>query len=220
MSADPVSLALMAGGTIAQMQSQQDQVDRRRSIANRQLQRNDQTFTKSNDMIQSEADNFDPTKRKAAMEDQQAQNLDTSLADLKAGAGGGDVGAVQTSGDAGNVSEDFIKAKAGRAATEGQRITDIAKELSKTRTPNQLLQTEGQRRGDMASALQNLYSTNQNMASATSNDAETVGDNGLGTMGSLASAIGSAKFAGGLAKSGMPKTGGISFVPMQAGGGY
>jgi hypothetical protein len=211
MTADPVTLSLIASGvgTAMQMQSQQDQAARKRSVMNRQLERNDQMAQKSGELVQSEADNFDPAKRKAAMEDQQAQNFDASMGDLKSGAGGADVGAVQTSGDAGNVSEDFIKAKAGRAATEGQRITDIAKELSKTRAPNQLLQTEGQRRGDMASSLQNLFGANQNMANATSNDADTVMDDGTGALGSLASSIGTSVAAGKIARGAAP---GIDFI--------
>ncbi|MDT7514685.1 hypothetical protein [Rhodoferax mekongensis] len=199
MSADPLTLALLAGGTGMQMMSQQDQDNRRREKLNRQFERNDQLSNQSSKMVLDEADNFDPTNRRTAMQEQETKNFDASMADLQAGAGGA-LGAVQTSGDAGNVSEDFIKAKAGRAATEGQRITDIAKDLSKTRAPAQLQFSDAQRRGSLASSLQDMYTRNQNMSEATKQDMRNVEDSGLGDLGSLASQVALMNLTGGKKK--------------------
>ena len=112
------------------------------------------------------------------------------------------MGAVNTAGDAGNVSDDFLQAKAGRAITEGNRLTDLARSIAKSRAISGVQKTEGQQNADLYSNLNDLNSTNRNYAAASQTDASNVRPGALGTLGSLASAIGTATALGG--------TGGIS----------
>lgn len=211
-----IPYALMAAGTASQMNAQQEQADEKRTILNRQLARNDEAAKKSSELVLSEGDNFSPEARKKAMEGQENNVFDQSMVDLKSGAGGGDPAAVNTSGDAGNVSDDFVRTKADRAVTEGTRLTGIAREIAKTRAPAMLLGQEGQRGANLASNLQTLFGSNSNMARATENDAAAVQEPGYGGLGSLASSIGSSMAAGRLAKGSAAKYSGSSSSPFAA----
>jgi hypothetical protein len=137
------------------------------------------------------------------------------MADLNAAAPSGNAGAVTTTGDAGNVSDDFVKAKADRAVTEGTRLTGIAREIAKTRAPNLQLVTEGQRGADLAGNLQSLYGSNSNMGRATANDANSVLEPQYGGLGKIATLIGGAMAGGQIAKQAASTKagGGINFAP-------
>lgn len=217
-----IPYALMAGGTLMSMKAQQQQADEKRNTLNQQLSRDDAASKKASGMVLDEGNYYDPTARKQAMAEQETKAYDTSMADLKAGAGGGDPAAVSTSSDAGNVSDDFVKAKADRAVTEGTRLTGIAREIAKTRAPTLLLGQEGQRGANLASNLQTLFGSNSNMANATKNDANSIEEPEYGGLGKIASSIGSMWAGGDIAKKYAAAQGasGINFVPMQPGGGY
>lgn len=187
-------LALTAGGTVLQSQAAQEQADQKRQVLNRQLTRDDQTTDKAIDLTQQEAQKYAPAARLAAMQGQEGQIFDQSQKDI--GAGGA---LVDTAGDNGNVSEDFLKAKADRAVTEGNRLTDIAREAAKTRAPTALEGEEGLSKADLAGSLQSLFGTNRNLAGATENDAAGVQEPGYGLIGKLGSSIGTALLARNLA---------------------
>lgn len=198
-----IPYALLAGGTLAQMKANEDVADKQRSIVNAQLQRNDETAAQNNQQVLDQAKQiYDPTARQQSIDAETQRVNDQQQADLKAGAGGGTVGTVNTAGDAGNVSDDFLKAKAGRAITEGTRLTDLARSIAKSRAIGGVQKTEGQQNADLYSNLNDLNSTNRNYAAASQTDASNVRPGALGTLGSLASAIGTATALGG--------TGGIS----------
>lgn len=198
--------ALMAGGTLMSMKAQQQQADDKRNTLNQQLERDDQAAHKSSELVLNEGGYYEPAARKQAMADQEGLAYDSSVADLKAGANGGDPAAVQTSGDAGAVSDDFVKAKADRAVTEGSRLTGIAREIAKTRAPSMLLGSEGQRGANLASNLQTLFGSNNNMARATQNDADTIEEPAYGGLGKIASSIGSAMAMGSIGKGAAAKS--------------
>jgi hypothetical protein len=70
----------------------------------------------------------------AALEGQQQATFDQAQKDL-----GTAPTIIEGAGDGGNVSSDYLNAKADTALTEGNRLTAIARELSKTRAPGQLM---------------------------------------------------------------------------------
>jgi hypothetical protein len=190
----------MAGGTLMQMNAAEDQANQRRGILNEQLSRDEAASKKGSELVLAEGANYDPAQRAHAMTDQENQKYDSSVADLKAGAAGGDPSAVSTSGDAGAVSDDFVKTKAARAISEGTRLTGIAHEIAKTQAPTLLLGIEGQRNANLASNLQDLYGSNTNMGAAAKTDAAGVQQPEYGGLGKIASTIGSSYIAGDIAK--------------------
>lgn len=185
---------IIAGlGTVATITSQQDAAQDRRRILNNQLEASEKAADKSAELVLSEAQQFDPNKRKDAMQAAETKVYDQQLKDLQAGAGGAEVGAVATSGDAGNVSDDFLKAKAEKAVSEGNRMTSIARELAKTRAPGQLQMNESLSQAKMAGELQGIGSQNRRMANASGLDAQGItGESGFGAIASaIAPMVGS-----------------------------
>lgn len=179
-------LALMLAGTAMQMQAAKEQRDDRRSMLNRQLERDDAATTKAIDLVQDESGQYTVPNRQQAMQEQEQKTYDQIQADME-GAGGAN---VNTASDAGAVSEDFIKSKAARAVDEGNRLTAVAREAAKSRAPGQLMSEDAMRRAGMAGNLQNLWGTNKNMGRATGIDAEGVQAPAYGALGALASAAG------------------------------
>lgn len=193
-------------GTAMTIKSNNDANDERRGIMNAQLDRNTAAANKSSQLVTNEAAKYDPTQRQAAIDTQAAQVYGQEQKDLAAGAGGGTVGNVSTSGDAGNVSDDFIRSKADRALTEGNRLTDIARELSKVRAPNDVRTDEGYSNADLAGNLQSLFSTNRNQANAAMGAAGAVTPGNGAAYGQLLTGLGSSLAAG----SGFTQTGSLS----------
>lgn len=196
---------LAGGGALAQIVSADDAADERRQILNAQLERDDQASKKSNQLVLDQAQKLSGQQRADELAKQEDKIYQQQQKDLMTGAGGGALGTVQTSGDAGNVSDDFVRAKAERAVTEGNRLTNLAREVAKTRAPGQLLTNEGYQQADLAGALSNIGSTNQNYARAAQADASNVNEGPLGSFGKIASAIGLGLAAGGI---GAPVAGG------------
>ncbi len=198
-----VPALLAGGGTLLQMSAQQDAADQKRSTLNRQLERDDQAQKKAIGLVQQEGQNYGIDERLKAMQGQEDQTYAQTQADIQ-GAGGAQ---VNTAGDAGSVSEDFLKGKAERAITEGTRLTSIAREAAKARAPTGLMSDDALRRAGLAGNLQNVWGTNSNMARATGTDADGVQEPGYGALGSIASAI--APAVGGA----MSKSAGVSWDP-------
>ena len=214
-----VPYILAAAGTAAQISASDKQAADKRSILNRQMQGTEQATNKAVDLAQMEGQRFDPNARAQSLTDQENKSYEQTQADIQ-GAGGAQ---VQTAGGSGNVSDDFLTTKAQRAVDEGTRLTSLAREAAKTRAPGMLNMQDSSSRANLASNLQNLWSTNNNLARANSMDADSVQEPGYGTLGKIASSIGgglasgqSAKLLGSMGK----VASGINFVPMQPGGGY
>ncbi len=214
MGPELVPLLLAGGGAILQSQSKQEQADEKRSILNRQLERDDATSKKAVNLVQNEGQNYGLDARKDALNTQEGKTLDQITTDMQ----GATLGA--TAGEAGNVSSDFTKDRASRAVDEGLRMTSIAKEVAKTRAPGMLQGEDGLRKANLSSTLQNIGGSNTNMARANSLDADAVQEPGYGALGSIASAI-APGFGGGSGSVGNTllsrlKYGGTSIIPTAA----
>lgn len=181
-----LSIALAVGGKLMEMQASQEQADERRRTINQQLERDDKATQKAIQIVQKEGGNYTTPNRQDELVKQQDKTYQQIDADMQ-GAGGA---SVNTASDAGNVSEDFLKTKAARAVDEGTRLTSIAREAAKSRAPGQLMTNDALSRAGMAGNLQNIWGTNSNMANATGIDAQGIEAPAYGSLGSIASAIG------------------------------
>jgi len=179
-------MAMMAGGTALQMSAAEDQKDERRKILNQQMERDEQATGKAINLVQDEGRQYSLEDRLEGLKKQEDKTYGQIESDIQ-GAGGATINTAQ---DAGNVSEDFLKTKASRAVDEGTRLTAIAREAAKSRAPGQLMSDDALRRAGMAGQLQNTWSSNNNMARASGQDAEGVEMPAYGQLGQLASAIG------------------------------
>ena len=187
---------LAAGGMLANQAGERQAARERRSILNQSLERTDKTQEKATQALVGEGENYG-AKRQDAFQQQEQTALAQALKDVGArdqtGAG---ASLIDTVGDAGAVSGDFLKAKADRAVSEGNRLTSIARELSKVRAPGQQLNEEGLRRANLTEQIGSDYASNNAFARVAGLDAGEVDTPLYGKVGKIASAIGSA-WAGG-----------------------
>lgn len=191
-AAAPYILAI--GGAALKSQADAQQAKEQRSQLNAALTRTDQTQEKSNSLITQEAAKLAPATRVAALDTQAAANLGTSQADLAA-AGATDPSGnaiIDTVGDDGAVSREFMTDKANRALQEGDRLTSIAKELARTRAPGQLVSQEGQDRAALTEQLGSMWDTTQNLNGANVTTAQGIEAPAYGQLGELAQAAGQA----------------------------
>lgn len=140
-----------------------------RDILNRAFDDQRSASDRSNAAILGEANTISGEARKAAMGAQEAATYDQTQRDL-AGAGGDMVG----SETGGNVSADFMRAKADKAITEGNRLTAIAREAAKLRAPGQLATEEAQRQADLMARNGSMWGFVKNRTRAAMQDAEAV----------------------------------------------
>lgn len=180
-----LAAGLSAAGTVAQMQAAEDERNQKRQILNRQLERDDQASQKSNEQVLQEGQRYAQANRQQGLQDAEDQTYKQTQADLQ-GAGGANIG---TAGEAGNVSEDFLKTKAARAIDEGNRLTQVARETAKSRAPGQLQMGDSLSMANLAGNLQNLWGTTKNMSGATNLDAQDVSMPMYGQLGKVASAV-------------------------------
>jgi hypothetical protein len=187
-----VPYILMAGGALIKNRADQEQANEKRTQMNQALTRTSQTQEKANTMIGDEASKLSPVARAAAMSMQADANVAGAKSDLAA-AGATDNGGnaiINTSGDNGAVSKEFLTSKADRALTEGARLTEIAKQLAKVRAPGQLQEQEGQDRADLTGRLGDMWDTTQNMNRANAQTAENTPLPGYAVAGDVMSAAG------------------------------
>ncbi|SHN40009.1 hypothetical protein [Rhizobacter sp. OV335] len=193
-----IPYALLAAGTYAKMRGDKAAANDRRDILNRSLQRTQATSDDAARQVVAEGQQFTPDARAAAMQGQENAAFQRAQSDLSAGGAGGAGGdVVDTAGGAGANSAAFVKAKADKAISEGNRITDIAREMARTRGTGDLLQSEGLRRADLVQRLGSAASSSRNMAQADQLDAQNVDTPLYGKLGGLAQMAGSAWLAGG-----------------------
>lgn len=173
--------ALYAGGTVADQMAKQKAEGERRSILNKAFEDNRRTTEKSAQMLADEGAKMTGDARQAAMADQEAAAYAQTQKDLS-GAGGDLVG----SATGGNVSSDFMKAKADKALSEGNRLTAIAKEAAKVRSPGDIMMTERQRQADLLGRTGSMWGRAKNMTGAAIEDAQAVREPWYGTAGKIA----------------------------------
>ena len=187
-----IAAAVAAAGTAAEYKGQQDKARKQRSILNQAFDEQRKTTEKSAQMLADEGAMFSGDARQQAMADQEAQAFAQTQKDL-AGAGGDIVG----SSTSGNVSSDFMKAKADKAVSEGNRLTAIAREAAKLRAPGQMTADEKQRQADLMGRTGSMWNSTRNMVNAGVMDAQSVQDPWYGTAGKIAKAAAMAYMMGG-----------------------
>lgn len=198
-----VPYIIAVGGAALQAKASSDQRKEQRSILNAGLAKTAAAQDKASSALVAEAKNYSPADRQAALDAQQAATYAQSLKDLGPSASG----IVDTAGSGGGAqSADFVKAKADSAITEGNRITDIARELSKVRAPGQQLTQEGIRRAGVQGDINSLFDSTRNVVNAGAIDAQNVEPPAYGTYGALASSIGGAMAANGFGKTAAPSS--------------
>jgi hypothetical protein len=212
-AAQLAALALSVGGTGASIAAQQQQASERRDIANQQMQRTNKAQEEADAKINAEGKQFAPDARQAALDGQQQATFDQSQKDL-----GAAPTIIEGAGDGGNVSSDYLNAKADTALSEGNRLTAIARELSKTRAPGQLMTAEGLRRANLTGELSDIWGTNKRQAAAAELDAQNVDEPLYGSLGKLASAAGSAYLASGGGAASPSAVDGAGGMALQEGG--
>jgi len=185
--ATAIPYIVAAAGTYLSYKGQQDAADERRNIINAQLENTQKATEKAANLVQQEAQQYGAQNRQEALSAQEKQAYEQSQKDLSTGAGGS---MIDTAGGNGNVSTDFLKAKADKQVSEGNNLTALAREVAKTRAPSLLLTKEGQSRANLAGNLQNTFSSLRNMAGAASNDASAVEAPAYGQIASAAGNLG------------------------------
>lgn len=191
--AEYAPLILAGAGTAMQMSAAQKERDEKRGILNRQLERDDQAAQKSAQEALMEGQRYTQPAREQALQEAQDKTYAQTQADLQ-GAGGATINAA---GDAGNVSDDFLKTKAARAIEESTRLSEAAREAAKARAPGQLRMDDSLSMARMAGDLGNLWGSTRNMASANGLEAQSVEQPGYGNLGKVASALGNGMAASG-----------------------
>ncbi len=182
-----LALAATLAGTGASLLGQRQQQKDRRRIINRSMERTSETQDRANALIQEEGRKFTPEQRMQDMQAQEQQTYDQQQKDLGAGAG-----IIETAGDTGNVSADFLKAKADKALSEGNRLTAVAREIARARAPGQQLNAEGIRRAGVMGDVGSRWSTARNLADAAQNQAAAVEEPWWGQLGKVAQTVGGA----------------------------
>jgi hypothetical protein len=208
----------MAGGTAAQMHGADKMEEEQKRILNRSMEETQKTQDQASADVAMEGANFSPEKRALDLAAQEQGAIQRAQADLS-----GTEGIVQ-SATKGNVSADFLKGKADKAISEGNRITDVVRESAKLRAPGQQMAEESIRRGALAGDLGSKWSSAGGMSRAAMLDAEGVEMPSIGQLGQIASMVGSV-WAGGMgADAGAPSalgagTEGMAGYTMPASGG-
>ncbi len=190
---------LVAGGTALSLIGESQANKKRQKIIGRQLEETSKTQDKSTQDVLGEAANFTGEKRRAAMQSAEDAAYDQAQKDIDATG----AGIVDVSGK-GRVSDDFIKAKADKTLSEGNRLSALAREIAKTRAPSDLTREEAMRRANLTEKIGSRWSTTRNMGQAAQLDAGAVGTPWYGTLGKLAAALGSGGIAGAYSKPANP----------------
>lgn len=141
----------------------------RRDILNRAFDDQRNSMDQSTASILGEAKTLSGEARKAAMDAQEVAAYGQTQQDL--GGAGGDMVGSETGG---NVSADFMAAKADKAISEGNRLTAIAREAAKLRAPGQLTTEEAQRQADLMARNGSMWGSTKNRTRAAMQDAEAV----------------------------------------------
>lgn len=214
-----IPYAIAAGGYLLQKKAAEQQAGEQRSQLNAAMARTEDTQKKSNQMVEQEAQKLSPIAQAAAMAAQTNANTTQAKADL-ASSGATDSSGntiLNTAGDDGAVSQDFISGKADRALQEGKRLSTIAQQLAKVRAPGQLVAQEGEDRANLTEALSNIWNTTKSLNDGNQLTAGGIQAPGYGALGEIAGSVGSA-YAG--KAKGASVDGSAKLVPKNAKGGW
>lgn len=199
-----LALLLAAGGTAASMRGEQVAANQRRSRLNDAMKITSDAQDRTQAAITNEGNNLDPTKRLQTMNDQAATAQQAISTNLN-GAGATDASGnaiINTAGDNGAVSKEYLAAKADKALTEGSRLTALAKAAARSRAPGQMAQDESQRRASLMGDVGSQWSTARNLSNAKQQDAASIQTPWWGKVGKIAQAVGMAALSGGAGAAG------------------
>lgn len=193
-----IPYVIMAVGTAAQISAQNEQKRDQRKLINQAYDQLDAGTSKTSKAIAEAAQQYDAQSRQQGMDEATQQIAGQQTKDL----GGAGATMINGAGDAGNVSQDYLTAKADRAVSEGTRLSNIAKQIAKTRAPGSLMTKEGLNNADTMGNVSSIWGTARGLTGALTRDAGSVQAPGYGQLGSVASAIGGAMAAGGYGSGG------------------
>lgn len=185
--------ALMGAGTLMQMDAAEREADEKRTVMNRQMEREEKASGRAAELVQQEGQRYGQEQRMQDLTDRENQVFQRTSQDI-AGAGGATIDAA---GKSANVSEDFLKTKAARAIDESTRLTAIAREAAKTRAPGLLNMDDSLSMARLAGDTRNLWGTARNMNRAAGMQSAAVRAPAYGALGKIASSIGGSMMAGG-----------------------
>lgn len=192
MSGSEALLYAYLAGTALQVVGNEEQARTKRNILNNAASDTEDAQKKAIDTVTTEAEQLAPGQRQQAMAAAEQQAFDQSMKDI--GAGGA---LVDTTQGAGNVSADFARGKAEKTATEGSRLSEVVRELSRTRAPGTVATEESLRRSAIAEQLGSLWQSQRGKSQAATLDADSTEAPGYGQLGGLvAMASGAALGAG------------------------
>lgn len=176
---------IFAGGTAASLYGQHQQERQQRAILNRAMTQADADQAKGTAEALTEAQTMAPDQRAQALQAEQQAAFERAQADLS-GAGGATIDAAQPRGG----SADFIRLKGEREGQEGERLTAVARELSKLRGLSAMQQSEATRRSALAERLGSMWSSGRQRTQAAGMDAEAVDMPTIGQLGNIAQLVG------------------------------
>ncbi len=183
MAAIPAAYWVMAAGTAAKALGDRQQQKQQRSILNRAMDQTARTQGATQQMIAGEGAKYGGEARAEALQGQEAAAMAQAQKDTQ--------GATLPQTTSGRVSGDYLRAQASKTASEGERLTAIAREAAALRAPGRLLQGEDMRRADVLGRVGNALSSDANMARAAQQDAAAVQAPIYGQLGGLAATIAS-----------------------------
>lgn len=201
----------MAGAAMQAVGNQQQKAQQRK-ILNRAMSEEQDTQDKAIEAVAQEAQTMAPTSRAQAMLDAENAAYDRNMADLT-GAG---ADLIDTAQGSGNVSEDFVRAKADKQLAEGERLSSIARQLAKVRAPGQVATDESMRRSALAEEMGSMWGQQARSSKAATLDAQSVGTPMIGQLGKIASL---ASMAGSMAGMGATAAAGAGSTTAGAAGG-
>lgn len=188
-----VPYIVMAVGAAAQISAQNEQERDRRKLINQAYDQLDAGTSKTSRAIAQAASQYGADQRQQGMDAATQQIEGQQQKDL----GGAGATMINGAGDAGNVSQDYLTAKADRAVTEGTRLSNIAKQIAKTRAPGSLMTQEGLNNADTMGNVSSIWGTTRGMTGALTNAAGAVNEPVYGQLGRIAQSVGGAMAANG-----------------------
>lgn len=188
-----LALAATAIGTGLQLKGQYDQRKKQQGILRQSAQDATRTQAKATDMAVEGAQDMSGQQRLADMQAAEAAIAQRTQDDLQ-GAGAGLIDTAQDEGSA--VSMDFLRGKADRALAEGERMSAVARELAKMRSAGDVQNDRSRKQAALAESLGSMWTSQRGRSSAAANDAEGVGMPWYGTVGQIASSVGTGSLMG------------------------
>lgn len=176
------ALALAGAGTAVSAAADRQAAKERRGILNRSMEKSAETQGKASNMVIEESQKFAPDQRLADMKAQEDANYQQAQKD------GAIAGLIPESGQ--GQGKALSLGDADKAIAEGNRMSAIARELSRVRAPNQLAANDSMRRANLTSETSSMWGNDRAQSNAAGLDAQSVEAPWWGTLGKMGQAAG------------------------------